>query len=347
MDNTINSEFEQQLGQLGKILAGKNHLLIIIHDYPDPDAIMSAAALRYLVKNKYNLDSSIAYGGDIGRAENRALVRILKINMKQINRIKPDKYDIVAMVDTQPGVGNHSMPSNMRCNIVIDHHPLKKAYAADLLLVKPGLGGTATILVEWLRASNLPIQTDLAAGLAYAISSETQYMGRDATTPDIDAYLYVYSKANLKILSQVMFPKLSRSHFLMLRSTLNNAVRYCNLICSHLGDVPFPEIVAEMADFLVRHERISWSLCTGRFKDKLILSLRTSNRNAKAYKLIRKLVVDDRTAGGHEMTAGGYILLQGKKADLIEKEITQKFAKILKHKDAEWKNLYEADIPFE
>ena len=107
-------------------------------------------------------------------------------------------------------------------------------------------------------------------------------MGRETTGPDIDAYLSVYVKANLKKLSQIIFPKLPRTYFVLVARALEQAQLYRNLVCSHLGPVPTPEMVAEMADFLVRQERITWAFCTGRFKDSLILSLRTTNTDVNA-----------------------------------------------------------------
>ena len=120
------------------------------------------------------------------------------------------------------------------------------------------------------------------------------------------------------------------------------------MICAHLGDVSIPEIVAEVADILLRHERISWSLCTGRFDNQLILSLRSSNPRANAGKIIKKLVPDRKNAGGHDMFAGGRILLDNLKPEEInelENKLSQQFAKCLGYSKAEWKTLLEEPCP--
>jgi nanoRNase/pAp phosphatase (c-di-AMP/oligoRNAs hydrolase) len=105
---------EKELAQLERVVGGKEQMLIVIHNNPDPDAIMSGEALRHLVKTRYGVDTSIAYGGDVGRAENRALVRKLGIRMKQFRRIRLAKYDVVACVDTQPGAGNNLLTARSR-----------------------------------------------------------------------------------------------------------------------------------------------------------------------------------------------------------------------------------------
>lgn len=326
-------------------MGGKEHLLVVIHNNPDPDAIMSGEALRHLVTTRFGVDVSVAYGGYIGRAENRALVRKLGIHLKQFRRIRLAKYDVVACIDTQPGAGNNLLSARSRCNIVIDHHPALSSTRdgkAELVVLEPDLGGTATILVEWLNAADIQIPTDLATGLAYAISSETQNMGRETTRADIDAYLSVYVRASLPKLSQIMLPKLPRSYFVEIARALRHARVYRNLICSHLKEVDAIEVVAEMADFLVRHERISWSLCTGRFDDKLILSLRSTNESAQAHKVIRQLVGSETMAGGHGMTAGGYVPLEGD-GDAMETRFEAGFAELMGYDTADWKPLLEGE----
>ncbi|NIS37901.1 phosphoesterase, partial [Candidatus Saccharibacteria bacterium] len=145
-----------------------------------------------------------------------------------------------------------------------DHHPQQPKADADLFVVRPEIGVSATILIEWLKAGDIEIPADLATALAFAISSETQNLGREATKRDIDSYLHVYVKSSIRKLAQITYPKLPRSYFSTLAKALKKTYIYKNLICSHLGDVPNAEIVAEMADFLLRHERVGWSLCSGR-----------------------------------------------------------------------------------
>ena len=68
---------QARLNQLIGAIGEAERVLILPHNNPDPDAIASAVALRYLLAEKFNLESYIAYQGIIGRAENRALVRYL------------------------------------------------------------------------------------------------------------------------------------------------------------------------------------------------------------------------------------------------------------------------------
>ncbi|RPJ06836.1 MAG: phosphoesterase [Spirochaetaceae bacterium] len=343
-ENNIIQRLASFLSELDSVFSGKTHCLIIVHDNPDPDSIASACALKFFVKQRYGLSASVAYGGVVRRAENRAMLQKLQIKMKQISRIKLSKYDMIALVDTQTGAGNNPLPDNKRCDLVIDHHPARDPGHTDAVLVIPEIGATATILVELLKTAGIQPKSDLATALSYAISSETQNMKRETSQMDIEAFLYVYNKCNMRTLGEIIHPKLPRSYFITLARALENAYSFRNLICTHLGEVPQPEIVSEMADFFQRHERITRVFCTGRFKDFFILSIRASTSKAHAGKIIQKLVKNQETAGGHEMTAGGYIPVGNMRKDEIaslEDSLRREFARLMGYEDAEWNRIIE------
>ena len=338
-------EIKSELDQLKKLFKNTKHLLIVVHTNPDPDAIASAAALQHLVKGLLKVEASIAYSGNVGRAENREMLKKLKIHMKQIKRINFDKYDRIALVDTQVGAGNHPLPDKTGCDLVIDHHPIRNKGKAKLEIIKPEIGVTSTMLIEYIRESDLDFPVNLATALAYAISSETQNLGREASKRDIEAYFTVFVNSSMKKLSQILHPKLTRAYYVSLAKALQEAEFYRNIICSHIGEVPAAEIVSEMADFLLRLVRVSWALCTGRFKGQLIISVRATQPNAKAGTLVQSLVNDPDTVGGHDMMAGGYIPLNdGKKQEYkeVELQLSREFAKIQGYDAVEWKPLLQS-----
>src|SRR5262249_42335327 len=79
------------------------------------------------------------------------------------------------------------------------------------------------------------------------------------------------------------------------------------LIVTHLGNVEQPDIVPEIADLLLRLEGKTWSLATGRYGDRVYLSIRTTNPRADAGTLMRRLLGRRGKGGGHGRTAGGWI----------------------------------------
>jgi len=332
--------------ELSRVLKPGKRLLVVMHNNPDPDAMASAVALKYLAEKAFDCTATVAYSGMIGRAENRAMIKTLKLPLKKASRIRPEKYDLLAVVDTQPGAGNNILPPKKKYDLVIDHHPPRRGLKTAFQIIEPGIGATATLLIEWLLELELPIPSPLATALSYAIRSETQDLGREASDRDIRAYLQVLSRSSMRALARITHPKRSHDYFSALARALQRAEGYRNLICLHLGDIYSPDNVAQMADLLLLHKRISWTLVSGRYKDGLILSLRAASTRAKAGRLIKRMVPNSRDAGGHGMFAGGRIdlrgLEEGERAEL-ESALSDKFARLFGHEKAEWKPLLEPE----
>ena len=61
-----------RLRKLLQVAKGHHRALILTHDNPDPDAVASACGLAYLLAHCAGLSTTAAYGGIIGRAENKA-----------------------------------------------------------------------------------------------------------------------------------------------------------------------------------------------------------------------------------------------------------------------------------
>ena len=74
----------QPVDRMLQTVAEAGSILIVPHNDPDPDAIASAIALRYLFAQRLGLDAPVAYAGFIGRAENKAMVRYLGRPLKQL-----------------------------------------------------------------------------------------------------------------------------------------------------------------------------------------------------------------------------------------------------------------------
>ena len=71
------NETRKRLEKLKSLWARGESLLIVMQNNPDPDAIAAACALRELANRTAGLNCRFAYGGTIGRAENRELVHYL------------------------------------------------------------------------------------------------------------------------------------------------------------------------------------------------------------------------------------------------------------------------------
>jgi nanoRNase/pAp phosphatase (c-di-AMP/oligoRNAs hydrolase) len=71
-------------------LNGRTSMLIYTHDNPDPDALAAGLGLRHLVEKEIGAVVTLAHGGIVGRAQNRAMVENLKIPLTPVERVVPD-----------------------------------------------------------------------------------------------------------------------------------------------------------------------------------------------------------------------------------------------------------------
>jgi len=292
--------------------------LILTHNNPDPDALASAWALKFLLEQAGGIAARIVYGGILGREENRALNRLLRIGAVKARATTFKKTVAVLMVDCQPGAGNNPLPEGIEPVAVIDHHPRIKGTKAAFVDIRPECGATTTILVEYLREAEIDIPSDLATALYYGLVSETQHLGRDVTRGDIEASIYLFPKVKHRLISRIEHPVHSREFFQQLHGALEKAVTYKKFVGAKLGEIDYPDFVSQFADLLVSLKRATWCFVTGRLGDTLYCSLRTTHPKAQAGKILRQVVGKRGSAGGHEMIAGGQIPLQG----LSPEEIT-------------------------
>lgn len=289
-------------------LRGKGPVLIVTHDHPDPDALAAACALQHLILIKTRQEATIAFGGMIGRRENLVMVKQLEIKSESLDALDLDDFNAVCMVDTQPGTGNNSYPPGRRIDLVIDHHEIKEqTNSCRWVDVRPEYGASASILFEYLQSQDVKIATKLATILFYAVKSETEDLGRDWAKSDRDAYLKLMPLCNNRILHEITRPKSSRIYFKYFDTGLKNAKIYGNALVFNLYTIDHPEIVAEIADFLMRVEGIEIVLGLGCYHDEGVLSLRTSQPATHAGILMQTVIKGLGTGGGHSMTAGGQI----------------------------------------
>ncbi len=143
----------EHLDRLFQAVGSADSILILPHNNPDPDAIASAVALRYLLAEKLQVEGEIVYQGFIGRAENKALVRYLEHPLRPLTDLDKRWLIPVALIDTWPGAGNNPWSLEAAVVVVIDHHagsdtlPIAVVGFVD---IRSDVGATATILTEYL-----------------------------------------------------------------------------------------------------------------------------------------------------------------------------------------------------
>ena len=316
---------QEILERLFGAIGGTGGVLILPHNCPDPDAIASAVALRYLLAEGLGVESEIAYTGIIGRAENRALVHSLRRPLRPLTNSDLSRPVPIALVDTQPGAGNITLPPQSSLAIVIDHHIWREETAtASFADVRPELGATSTILAEYLTVTGVEPPPALATALFYGIKTNTMALGRDASPADAAAYFHLQSQVDVQALVRIEQAQVPADYFRSFDTTLRAARIYNGVVIAYLGLLDYPDLTAEMADHLLRLEMAQWVICIGLYEDGLILSVRTRSRRGAAEKLVLAIVGEDGTAGGHGTMAGAQVPLGGKDPEQTVQQLSQR-----------------------
>ncbi len=324
----------KRLKKLKSLWARGETLLIVMQNNPDPDAIAAACALREIANTTANVSCRFAYGGTIGRAENRELVHYLGYAFHPFNEVYPLKSDLIALVDTQPSAGNNPLPPGIQPDIIIDHHPIiKESRDVAFWDIRENYGSTSTILWEYLCEAEIKPQMPLATALIYGIRSDTQDLGREATKEDIEAAMALYPLVNKRMLGQIQRGRVPNAYYQMLTTALTNTRQYSHALISDIGEIDNPDMIGEVADLLLRHEQIDSVMCYGFSQCQILFSLRTKDNELQAGDIARKIVHKLGTGGGHETMAGGQISLaqcSKNKRKRMESMIRARFLKALK-----------------
>ncbi|MCU0230139.1 MAG: DHH family phosphoesterase [Acidobacteria bacterium] len=285
--------------RLREVVGDTSRALILLQDDPDPDGIASGLALRTLLgRNRSTMP--MASFGKVTRPENIAMLDVLDIEIREIRPEDLSQWDRVVMVDVQPPHLRRPLP---RVDVVIDHHPAQTTYEARYIDVRNHYGATATILLEYLRAEGIKVNERLATAMLYAIRTDTLLLDRPVTDADVEAFTYLYARANINWIRKIERPALPRETLVSFAQGLQNARIEDKVLFSHLGPVRREDIVPQLADFCLQVEGVDWSAVSGVFENELIISVRNVGFVQKAGTAVKAAYSEFGSAGGHRSMA--------------------------------------------
>ncbi|RLS47881.1 MAG: DHH family phosphoesterase [Planctomycetota bacterium] len=306
---------------------------LVTHVNPDPDSLGSMMGLAHLIEAKLGIPTRLTRDGLISRAENRAMVELLDIELEPIEGITWEAGEAVVMVDSQPNTGRHHLGDDVPLVAVIDHHDTPgNLEEIEFVDVRRSLGATCSLVSSYLREQEVEPTSRLATALLYGIETELCGYPREASPLDDKALIHLYPLANKDLLARIRNARLPQTYFNGLLQGLQNSFIYDRLIISWVDDLPQPEMAAEVVDFLIRFEEVDWALCAGVHKNNLILSLRAAVADAEAGDLLSKVVGKLGRAGGHDRRAGGLIPLTSVSENAIENiqsELRKRLLKVM------------------
>lgn len=304
------SKAKERLRRFYQQFTNSDQVLILIN--ADPDAIASAMAVKRLLWRKV-AGVSIARINEIKRPDNISMIQLLKVNLVPIQDIDKNSFNRFVLVDAQPN--HHDIFANFPIDAVIDHHP-ETAVHVSFADVRSKYGATATIMTEYLRAAKIKPSTKLAAGLFYAIKTDTNNFVRQTLIEDIRAFQFLYRHANLNIVNKIERSELRLDFLKYFRIALDHKRIRKGRVYVHLGPVINPDVCVLLADFFIKISSVDWSIVSGLYGENLIVVCRNDGLRKDAGKVARKSFASMGSAGGHKSSARAEIRLETLKHEL-------------------------------
>jgi nanoRNase/pAp phosphatase (c-di-AMP/oligoRNAs hydrolase) len=302
---------------------GEKHL-VVLHDYPDPDAISSAFAHK-LISAQFDIQVDILYTGKISHGQNVALVKLLGIDMIPFkNELVFKQYQGAVIIDHQGTTINAVLKSldaaGIPILIMIDHHEPQDVVKAQFTDIQR-TGSTATIYAHYLKQGILEMQKGnkehvaLATALMHGIMTDTgNFIGADSDDFHSAAFLSQYRDPNL--LEQIMNQTRSKPVMDVIRRALENRTVVENHSIAGIGYIRSEDrdAIPQAADFLVNEENVHTAIVYGIVRDDsqaevLTGSLRTSKLIFDPDEFIKEVFgvsADGRYYGGGKNMAGGF-----------------------------------------
>jgi nanoRNase/pAp phosphatase (c-di-AMP/oligoRNAs hydrolase) len=293
------------------MLADARELTIVCHNNPDPDCLASALALGRIAEAAGIDEQHILYSGSISHQQNRAFINLLDITLTPFD---PDAVveradgSLLAFVDhSTPGANNH-VPAGTPVDIVIDHHP---AETIDATYVdhRDQIGATATILTEYVRALDVPLDGPLATALLFAIRRETLSFLRGVTPAEYEASAVLHEHVDRDLLRKLSSPSVSGATIDAIAEAIENRVVHGSALITHVGRTTERDALPQAADYLATLEGIETAIVFGLVEEAIHMSARSTDSRINLGDVLDEAFGDVGSAGGHQEMAGGEIPL--------------------------------------
>lgn len=306
-----------------------NRQLILLQDFPDPDALSSAWAYK-LIAEKYDIQCEMIYAGALSHQENIALVKLTGLPLQRWTLETTKTKDLSAyqgcvFIDNQGTTCNLTefiLGAGVPIAAVIDHHSLQGEMNAEFTDLRPEIRATATIVTEYLQAGMLTLDSSIsqhskcATALMHGLRSDTNAL-RQAQEEEFLAAAYLSRFYDSQLLNAVL--QSSRSKWVMdaIERSLKHRIVQNNFSIAGIGYLRYDDrdSIPQAADFLMTEENVHTAVVYAIVHDKdeeievVIGSLRTNKLTLDPDEFIKEAFGQDaqgRFFGGGRSQAGGF-----------------------------------------
>ena len=251
--------------------------LVIIQDFPDPDALSSAWAYQ-LIAQQYEIQCEIVYAGILSHQENIALVKLTGLPAKRwgIQTLKErdlSVYQGCVLIDTQ-GTTSQLMPlvreQKLPITVIIDHHTDQGEVEAEFVDLRAQTRSTATILTQYIQSGLLNFNTSnnkhvkCATALMHGLRSDTNRL-MQAQEEDFLAAAYLSRFYDVQLLNAVLQMARSKRVMDVIERSLRNRIVKNNFSIAGVGYLRYDDrdAIPQAADFLVTEENVHTAVVYG------------------------------------------------------------------------------------
>ena len=308
--------------------------LVILQDFPDPDALSSAWAYK-LIAQKFEIQCEIVYAGTLSHQENIALVKLTGLPIQrwtlQNARTKDlSIYKGCVFIDNQ-GTTSQLFASVQQANVpitvVIDHHSMQDDLHAEFADIRTYTRATATILTQYLQSGLLKLDNNItehvkcATALMHGLRSDTNRL-MQAQEEDFLAAAFLSRFYDAQLLNAVMQSSRSKQVMDVIERSLKNRIVQNNFSIAGVGYLRYDDrdAIPQAADFLVTEENVHTAVVYGIVHDEdeelefVVGSLRTNKITLDPDEFIKEAFGQDtqgRFFGGGRSQAGGFEIPMG------------------------------------
>jgi nanoRNase/pAp phosphatase (c-di-AMP/oligoRNAs hydrolase) len=370
--NQRNTPINQKLEELRNTLLAHRHErhLIVLQDFPDPDALSSAWAYL-LISQQYDIKCEIIYAGTLSHQENIALVKLTGLpaqrwTLQTLKNKDLSSYQGFILLDNQ-GTTSQLMDVIQQARIplvaVVDHHSLQGELKAEFTDIRPYVRATATIFTQYIQSGLLTLDSGISqhvkcvTALMHGLRSDTNRL-MQAQEEDFMAAAYLSRYYDAQLLNAILQANRSKRVMDVIERSLKNRIVQNNFSIAGVGYLRYDDrdAIPQAADFLVTEENVHTAVVYGIVHDEdedelevIIGSLRTTKLTLDPDEFIKEAFGQDssgRFFGGGRTSAGGFEIPMGflsggnenssyakMKWEVYDAQIKQKLLRLVNPKD--------------
>ena len=292
--------------RLAALLDKDRPVLVQTHDYPDIDAVASAWGLAGLLGRR-GFAAECSYRGKIrARSLSRLVAELGLPLLEEPTPLAGAAARQIVVVDGSPANGNVSLYEGELVG-VIDHHCKSAEPEAPFVDLRPQLASCSAIVQGYWAGAGEALPRDLATALLAGIQSDTDFLSRRASQEDFAAYSALFAAGDFEKASRIVRTVLDlRELGLVVRALESSELRE-GLLWACLPGPSGQEVLAVLAEFVLRTEEIRAAVVMERGEGGVHLSVRSKDPALSAFALVRSALEGLGAGGGHSHSAGGFV----------------------------------------